>query len=766
MSGQRTHPWVNRILNNGLPSGYYLQVRKYLPGNGKTLPDTVINYISVPELLAMAGGGGGGSLTVHEWNVSTTYGEIELKPNYIDLGAITELPPALEIQPDLVRLTVDAANDYFDLRQTVGQVSHPSDFYFFWKPQPVTGDISFAGNSITLYDPLTDDNVLNLEVSESSGIYFYAPTSPENGYYLPGYVPGQVIMVQYSYANRTIRLTTTTETATVQLGRHLNAELDLILNIYAWHNGGPSTGTVSTRISSSDNFGSGLLPDTGEYPFITPLQLYTDDPLDPAVKPGDLIYITGGGNWGKNIYDQNEVALVVANGVVSGLAPLGINRSTLQFMLDQARPRYESATITVGTGGDFPGIEQLYEAIGNRAWSGEQLTIGLKENPFNGNQNVRLHFPSFTKVKIRAEPSTEGPLDLGFVNLEIVGGDRPVELDYFNIVTTGIFRGDFVQLRRSQVDVSAGFWLNRWSAASNASVNVIADPGYAPGSTRYVTKELKNCLDYVIPDNEGGGTQPSAITVNAPPEDVQVVHVLGDGGDVTISTNRQVVTGGGVIRALTLHYLGGSVEDYIDGAAVTAEGAGVTHLKSLYYGDANLRNAVAVVEGGTIVTSTSKISGTTPPIMFANQPVNVSTQDGLVMMDTAVPPNAQIIPINVYRATETVVQGANLASFHVPYPIRLLGARLAVDTAPDVGDAVMVDITNGAGVSYLSAVLAVGPGELANPNGAFGTVQNPDVPLDVDHRMYVHLTSVTGTSTKGLTVYLIVVPAELSPRPV
>lgn len=765
MSTRRPHPWLSRILTNGLPNGYYVQVRKYFPGNDEFPPDTVINYIGVPELLAMAGvAGGGGSITVHDWNVDTIYAEIQLKPNYIDLGAITELPPALEIQSDMVRLTLDAENNYFDHRQTVGQTNALGDFYFYWKPEPVTGDISYASNSIALYDPLVDDDVMNMEVSESSGIYFYSPTSTENNYYLPGYVPGQVIMVQYSHDNRTIRLTTTTETATVQLGRHLDAEFDLMLNTYAWHNGGPSTGTVSARISSSNNFGSGLLPDTGEYPNTGPLQLYTDNPLDAAVKPGDLINITGGGNWGKNIYDQKEVALVVANDVVSGLVPLGINRSTLQAMLDQARPRFESATITVGTGGDFPGIEELYEAIGNRAWAGEQLTIGLKENPFNGSRNVRLHFPSFTEVKISAQPSTEGPLDIGSVNLEIIGGVRPVELDYFNIVTSGTFRGDFVQLQRSQVDVSGGFWLNRWSSASNASVNVIPDIDYSPGSTRYVTKELKNCLDYLIHVNEGGGTQPSAIRVNTFLEDEQAVHVLGDGGDVTVYTNRKVITGGGVIRALTVRYLGGSVEDYIPGAAVTAMGAGVTHLNALYYGDANFHNAVAVEEGGTIVTSTSKISGTFPPIMFASQPVNVSTQDGLVMMDTAIPANAQIIPLSVYRSSETVVNGNNLASFYVPYPLHLIGVRAALDTAPVGTDSVSVSLTGvGATPDYLIGPILISANQNANGEG-MNVVLNPTDVIIEGTRLIVNVPAVDGSTAKGLTVYLIVIPAEISPR--
>jgi hypothetical protein len=765
MSTKRPHPWLSRILTNGLPNGYYVQVRKYFPGNDEFPPDTVINYIGVPELLAMAGvAGGGGSITVHDWNVDTTYAEIQLKPNYIDLGAITELPPALEIQSDMVRLTLDAENNYFDHRQTVGQTNALGDFYFYWKPEPVTGDISYASNSIALYDPLVDDDAMNMEVSESSGIYFYSPTSTENNYYLPGYVPGQVIMVQYSHDNRTIRLTTTTETATVQLGRHLAAEFDLMLNTFAWHNGGPSTGTVSARISSSNNFGSGLLPDTGEYPNTGPLQLYADNPLDAAVKPGDLINITGGGNWGKNIYDQKEVALVVANDVVSGLVPLGVNRTILNNAIQNSTPHYYGVMdVSIGDGGTYPSHYELYEAIGNRAISGEHLTVNLRQSPFANAPDVCLHFPTFENVTIKVDRSIVGTLDLGTTNMEIIGGDTPVHLKNFNVDTLGSLVGEFIQLSQSQINTQ-GFCLNRWSASSNSSVNVVEAPQWN-GAPRSVQKELRNCLPHKLPAGEGGGDQPSSLTVNSSPLDTRDVEVLGSSLDFTLTTTHPVKTGGGVIKSLELNYTGGDGETYFDGAPITASGGSVVYVKSLDYGNANIRFAVAVQDGGIISVNTSNISGTLPPIAYANQLPNVPNDSGLVMMDTAIPANAQIIPLSVYRSSETVVNGNNLASFYVPYPLHLIGVRAALDTAPVGTDSVSVSLTGvGATPDYLIGPILISANQNANGEG-MNVVLNPTDVIIEGTRLIVNVPAVDGSTAKGLTVYLIVIPAEISPRP-
>lgn len=763
MTAPKLHPWLQHIIQNPDPQEFYVQLRRFIPGNDTRPSDTIINYVKLLNILG--NGNGGGSPNIWDWEVGTTYREIILKPNFADFGPITELPPGVVIEPNRVSATVNQQTTFCDASMSVGEFSNPGDFYFYWKPEPIQGSVTFASNSIQLYDVTIVDTCLSLECQEGGGIYAYVRNAVDgDGTILPNFVMGQPILIEYSSNAKTFRFTTPTETATIQMSEQLTSLYRLLVSVYTYVADDIPGGTASAHISSSDNFGSGAQPDTSSTPFIQPLYLYIDDPLPALAKPGDILYVVSGGLWGRNNYDQKELALVIANGVVHGAAPLGVNRSILQLAIDNSCPRYEDMYVSIGAGGDYPGLQELYDAIGSRAWSGGKLNLRLKENPFNGNQTVRLHFPSFESVTIRTEPSIVGNLNLGFVDLEIIGGDTPVLLKNFNVDTLGSLVGEFIQLSQSQINTQ-GFCLNRWSASGNSSVNVVETPHWN-GAPRSVQKELRNCLPDKIPANEGGGEQPSSLTVNSSPLDTRDVEVLGSSLDFTLTTTHPVKTGGGVIKSLDLTYTGGDGETYLDGAPITASGGSVVYVKSLYYGNANIRFAVAVQDGGIISVNTSKISGTLPPIAYANQLPNVPNDSGLVMMDTAIPANAQIIPLSVYRSSETVVNGNNLASFYVPYPLHLIGVRAALDTAPVGTDSVSVSLTGVAATpDYLIGPILISADQNANGEG-MNVVLNPTDVIIEGTRLIVNVPAVDGSTAKGLTVYLIVIPAEISPRPV
>lgn len=759
MSTPRLHPWLQRIITTPNSQEHYVQLRRFIPGDDMRASDTVINYVKLQNALGGGGGsGGGGAVAIHDWEPMSSVNQIELKPNYASFGPITQMPPGVTIEPNKLTVSINEQEPYGSCDLQVGRFSNPDSFYFFWKPEPIQGDTSFVNNSVAVRDKNTNTLGFALQCQESVGIAVTNNIDTVT-YVLPGYVFGQPILIEYSHDDHTLHLTTSTETGSVQLPTTLSSEYDLMITLYMYFFDTYTTSSASASISSTDIFDSGLTPSPG----MSPLELLYDDPLPPAAKPGDFLYVWVDGEWGGNSYEYDQVALVIANGLVQAAAPLGVNRTILQQAIDLIKPQYGDMDVSIGDGGTYPSHYELYEAIGDRALSGEWLTVNLMQSPFADAPDVRLHFPTFENVTIRVARSIVGTLDLGSTNLEIIGGDTPVHLKNFNVDTLGSLVGEFIQLSQSQINTQ-GFCLNRWSASSNSSVNVVETPHWN-GAPRSVQKELRNCLPDKIPANDGGGDQPSSLTVNSSPLDTRDVEVLGSSLDFTLTTTHPVKTGGGVIKSLDLNYTGGDGETYLDGALITASGGSVVYVKSLDYGNANIRFAVAVQDGGIISVNTSNISGTMPPVAYANQLPNVPNDSGLVMMDTAIPANAQIIPLSVYRSSETVANGNNLASFYVPYPLYLIGVRAALDTAPVGTDSVSVSLTGvGATPDYLIGPILISADQNANGEG-MNVVLNPTDVIIEGTRLIVNVPAVDGSTAKGLTVYLIVIPAEISPRP-
>lgn len=766
MATQRVHPWLRRIVTNNVHPDTYVQLRRFIPGTETQAPDTVISYIKLADLRTALGAAGGSSV-VHNWEHNSVTGPISLKPTYRDFGPITELPQGISITNDTFSISLDSTTTFLDASVTAGEIFSPGDMHFYWRPRPIQGTMAYAMNALEFRDIDTADTAINMQYSEGAGITIYCPTLVGGNAFvtvLPEYVIGQPILVQYNSSTHTWLLQSGEQSATIQMTGGLNSTYYLLLQLYGYTSEPTDIGSVSTSLSSTDDFGSGLLPDPLFSTSSLPIELQNDAPFPSSASVGDFLYSLNWGVWNNITYEEHDVAVVTANGILQGAEPIGIGRGVLRTELDKIRPTFNNLSVVIGDSGDYPGLEELYQVIGERAWSGDRLTLTLRQNPFNGNQSVSLDFPSFKEVILQADPPIEGNLELGYVDLNIVGGSSPVYLKYFNINTLGEVTGDFLQLYNSQLN-TGGFSLRRWSSNASSSINVIENPSW-DGGTQYVKKELWDARDYVYPQSEGGATQASAITVNTVSQDLQDLHIYGNGTEITIHTNRPMRIAAGNIKAINAFYTGGSEEDYLDRSVMHVVGGGVVHLKSMNYGAANIRYVVSVEDGGIVSTHTSKIAGALPPIMFANQPVNVPTDLGLVQMDSEVPANAQIIRIPVFRPTETIITGTDLESFYVPYPIHLIGALAVVSTEPGVDDNVYVDITKGGvGTTYLDGQLIINSGQVTTGDG-IDVVLNPTEPILAGTRLNIQVPTVTGSTAKGLDVYLIVIPTQVSPRPI
>lgn len=757
MSTPRLHPWLQRIITSANPQEHYVQLRRFIPGDDTRASDTIINYVKLQDALGGGGGGGGGAVAIHDWEPTFSVGGIELKPNYASFGPITQMPPGVTIEPNKLTVSINEQEPYGSCELQVGRFGNPGSFYFFWKPEPIQGNTTFVNNSVTIRDKNTDSLGFELLCQESADIAVmnsnYVTT-----YVLPGYVFGQPILIEYSHDDHTLHLTTSTETGSVQLPTTLSSEYNLMITLYMYFFDSHTTSSASASISSTDIFDSGLTPTYAYYP----LDVYNDDPLPTEAKPGDFLYLWNDGEWGGNSYEYDQVALVIANGLVQAAAPLGVNRTILNNAIQNSSPLYGDMDVSIGDGGTYPSHYELYEAIGNRARSGEYLTVNLRQSPFADAPDVCLHFPTFENVTIKVDRSIVGTLDLGTTNLEIVGGDTPVYLANFNVETIGKLKADHVQLESGQV-FAQEYRFNRWGSSQYFTLNV-EQAAYWDNGPRHIVKEFSNCIDYRLHEDEGDGLFTySQLTVNSVPLDDGPVTVTGNASTFNLTSTHPVHIKNGTTAGLSFTFTGFGDESYLDGAPIVAAGGAVVFVESLIYGDEQIRYAVAVQDGGVIATLKSNISGTALPTEYANQPLNIPSEKGLVMMDTAIPSNAQIIPLQVYRASETVVSGNHLASFYVPYPLRLIGARVSVDVAPVGSDTIGVTVTGvGSTPNYLVDTLYVQTGDVANGED-LDVVLNPENVIAAGTRLVVNVPVINGNTTKGLTVYLVVVPADLHP---
>lgn len=756
MSTPKLHPWLQRIITSANPQEHYVQLRRFIPGDDTRASDTIIDYVRLQNAL---GGGGGGAVAIHDWEPTNTLREIELKPTYDKFGPLTELPPGTVIEPNTIFAIV---NDQVSSAHTSVNAGKFNDsvadsFYFYWKPEPIQGVATYAHNSISATQLNSSEPLFELEVVEWSGLVV-TTNHGDNVDTIPGYVAGQPILIEYSIADQTLQVITDAGTVTMPLLSHFNSTVTLEATVWviASEMGGASTASAS--LSSTDIFDSGLTPSPG----MSPLELLYDDPLPPAAKPGDFLYVWEDGEWGGNSYEYDQVALVIANGLVQAAAPLGVNRTILQQAIDLIKPQYGDLDVSIGEGGTYPSHVELYQAIGDRALSGERLTVNLRQSPFANAPDVRLHFPTFENVTIRVDRSVDDTLDLGSTNLEIVGGDTPVYLASFNVETLGKLKADHVQLESGQV-FAQEYRFNRWGSSQYFTLNVV-QADYWDNGPRHIVKEFSNCIDYRPPAGVGNGLLTySQLTVNSVPLDVGPVTVTGNAPTFDLTSTHPVHIKNGTMAGLSVTYTGFGDESYLDGAPIVAAGGAVVFVETLDYGAEQIRYAVAVRDGGVIATLKSNISGTTPPTEYANQPLNIPSEKGLVMMDTAIPSNAQIIPLQVYRANETVASGNHLASFYVPYPLRLIGARVAVDVAPTGTDTVSVTVTGvGSTPNYLVDTLIVQTNDVANGENLY-VAANPETVIDEGTRLIVNVPAVDGTTAKGLTVYLVVIQAELAP---
>lgn len=777
MALPKLHPWLKRIIEDAIPEGYYIQLRKFIPATDIKHADTVINYVSVPDFIESLGApnpgnGVGGSVTVHDWAPDINLGEIQLKPSYNDFGLIEALPMGMEIQSDTVTLELTPGNEYLGPTVTCGTFNTPSDFFFYWKPEPVQGGITFAHNSINIHDIDADDSVFQLKVTEDGDLYVYSHLLLTEEGFGGGrnlnvvYTPGETILIQYDPSWPRFIIATESFSAECELDVPLNSNYRLSLNIYATIPSESSGGSVACRLSSSNTFGSAVGPDPETTPEnIMPLEVYTDSALPVDAVPGDILVVTlGSGHWNDVNYGDLETALVIANNIVQHVVPLGVGRDTLEKAIEKVTPKYQNMAVSLGYLGDYTSLDELYEFLVENSVSGDHLHLTLLHGAFQDNPEPRLHFPMFNTVRVTTEPSEpsnyEDPFNyLGYSNLEIIGGISPIVLDNCDIRTDGMVTGDHVQFTNSTVE-SVGFSYRRLSANQSSAINTRVTESHPPGP-KFLKKELRDIQDYKTPSWIGEGVTASAFTINSAEEDLENITIFGNNPEFTIKTPCQVDFYAGNTKAVSVDYRGIGVDGYLSGGPITAGAGANVNLKSLHWGSDGsvvMEHAVAVADGGIITTSRSKLDGWPVPEKWANQPVNVPTENGLVQMDAEVPANAQIIRLPIFQPTETVTAGSEVATFMAPFPIHLLGAYVTVSTPPNPDDSIYVDLTKlDSGGSYLKGQLIVNPEQITNDNG-MDTVYEPMAVIPAQERIFVDVTNVTGTSTKGLDVYLVVIP--------